>query len=191
MLNEWNNEDEDGDIIIDAPYCDEYMTDINILLNVIKYWDVFYLTHSVIDTIRLLTNPIEEFPNTYHAEEAPFYSFYKELHFTHTQWLSSFAVKYNRVDILEYTKNTYWKWDENTCVDAVTYGAFECLQYLHQHGCPWNQIALNQAAKCGKLDCLKYLHDNHCKCGELLGYTEEEVCEYAAIGGHLHCLQFL
>lgn len=96
------------------------------------------------------------------------------------------AVKSFHVGCIEYGLQRGWLQTADACAEAVARGHFNLAMRFHrQYGCAWEASKMMvDAARAGRLDVLKEL----CEAKVEVGGTS--VCDAAAAGGHLSCLQY-
>ena len=124
--NNNNNNNIKNDINPAYLICSEDETNLQIILNVIKYWDVTYLPPSIIYTIRYSDIDLAQF--NYSKEEESFYSFYKILQSTSPDDMFLLCAKENRVDLFIYSHLNNYIWNNKAIPIAITKNS---LQFLH------------------------------------------------------------
>ncbi|AGO84769.1 Ankyrin repeat domain containing protein [Pandoravirus salinus] len=103
-------------------------------------------------------------------------------------------------------------WGAKTCQAAAREGRVDCLMLAHRNGCPWNSDTTRVAAANGHLDCFLYARKEGCETPRVCALAavrnghaaifdaiitsadgnhalDAQMCERAAIGGHLRLVQ--
>lgn len=173
--------------LIELPICQESETNIQIILNVIKYWDVTYLPITILHSIRHHDDKIQSIINHYPDEERLFYDFFINVQNVPSDIFYEKMIIYNREDILYYANHYHYKFDKKILIQAVQNGWLTSLIYLHSHNllnqC-YNEL-VTVAIQHGQLDCLIYLHIK--KNYSLTVYHSNIAIKY----GQLNCLIYL
>jgi len=139
-------------------------------------------------------------------------------HSRNTQKFYAIAAKRGSIEILkrihfEHTNDFCSKSDRHIFAAAVTTGNLEICVWLKSNGFVWDSSARINTAKHGHLDVLKWLECEKCEAVQCLkvaaegGHTDiviwlleqypyqiyknEDVCMYAARGGHIELLKLL
>mmetsp|Transcript_8092 Transcript_8092/g.13459 ORF Transcript_8092/g.13459 Transcript_8092/m.13459 type:complete len:555 (-) Transcript_8092:205-1869(-) len=120
----------------------------------------------------------------------------------------SAAAKNGYLDCLRYAHEQGCPWDIETCLFATEFDHLDCLSYAHKSGCDSrSQEIYFVAARCGSFKCLQYalqhqLADTTINSttssttarraneSNLQGHNDLHICLYAAMKGHLTCLQY-
>lgn len=99
--------------------------------------------------------------------------------------LCLFAASNGHLSLLKWARQNKCPWGgKMTCVHAAKNGHLHILKWMKRNGGPMNIGISGEAAKYGHLDVLKWA-DRH---GLLL--WSPTICSLAAIGGHLHILEW-
>ncbi|AVK77094.1 Ankyrin repeat domain containing protein [Pandoravirus macleodensis] len=96
------------------------------------------------------------------------------------------AVELFHADCIEYGLQRGWLQTADACAEAVKRRHFDLAMRFHrQYGCAWEAPKMMvDAARAGRLDVLKEL------CEAKVDVGDVSVCDAAASGGHLSCLQY-
>ena len=114
------------------------------------------------------------------------------------------------VERLAWAKARGCPWKEDICTYAASGGHLEVLKWAWERRCPWNNYTCTEAAWGGHLEVLKWAREHRCpwdedtcswggqgrapgggEVGRRAWVPVERKCSLAALGGHLHVLQFL
>ena len=144
----------------------------------------------------LLTSPREKLLNKiikYECIHLLHYCINKNIISINYTDLCEISVKYNNVNMLEYTHAIGGLLGLNVCNASIYHGSVDCLDYIYEkyqefgYRLQWTTEMCNTAAKNGNLKCLKYIYEktgNKCPWNEITG-------AYAAEKGHLDMIQYM
>jgi hypothetical protein len=107
------------------------------------------------------------------------------------QLLCEIPVKYNNVNMLDYTYKMGGILSMNVCNLCISYGSMDCLEYIYnqlQGNIDWTEDMCNSAAKNGHLKCLEYIYDKHV---DTTCPWNEITCAYAAEKGHIDIINYM
>lgn len=94
------------------------------------------------------------------------------------------AAEGNHIKLLEWLKDSNYKFDENVCKYAAKGGHLHIIKWLRNNACPWKESTFEYAAGTGNLDLLQWLKQKRCPWD---GYSYIRASEE----GHLHVLNWL
>lgn len=98
----------------------------------------------------------------------------------------SSAAEGGHLHVLQWAREHGCRWDEHVCECAINNNHIHILEWAILNGCPSNDT-LRSAAHAGNLDLLKHLITDL----QVPIFSNEELYEYAALGGHLNVLEWL
>uniref|UniRef100_A0A6C0AG92 Ankyrin repeat protein n=1 Tax=viral metagenome TaxID=1070528 RepID=A0A6C0AG92_9ZZZZ len=175
------NLDIEGDL--DIKYCSIDTEDINLFLDVGHFWGVNHYPKEFFNLI-FETKPVKHLKKFYDLTHSFFYSLLISLIYMSPKNLknkmASRAVKYNYMDLLEYSEINNSRLYNIACI----YDRFEIIKYLFEKKLPFHHNSMNCAAYHGRLEILRFFMKNNLLPSE---NTIEQVC----IKGHLEILKFL
>jgi hypothetical protein len=94
-------------------------------------------------------------------------------------------VRHRNIETLKSFRERGFSWNVVSCEVAAEQGKLEVLQWLRSEGCPCDEEASEWAATYGHLQILQYLHSENPK------FLSENIFWHAALGGHIHILEWL
>jgi hypothetical protein len=111
-----------------------------------------------------------------------------------------FCIKNNYFNCFKVLLDSFYPWDENTCILIIKQNRIDFLIYLYEYynkyriwNCshekfPWSHHTIDAAIKIGNLECLKYAFDNNCIPTNNTNYA---FCNLAIISKQYHLLDYL
>ena len=185
---EEEEEEEKEEKVLYGIICSENTEDINLFLNVAKFWGIYTYPINFFDLLHKI-RPIEYLEELYIEINDPFYEFLKISLTINKIYLCNYICKCKLDEYLNYliwaNLNNY-KWDKFTFQFAAENGYLNSLKYLHENIkpdsiCPWDENTVYLAVQNNHLQVLTYALDNNCK-------WSDEVYLFGAINGNIEAV---
>ena len=196
-------ENFNNESIEDFQICPKYTNNIDEYLNVIDFWDVYYLPIEFYILLEL-TRPYEQLKilhdktkNEFHMTLFCLAVFPENNIYTK---MARVAAISNHLDLLIYMKTVKnYEFVEQLSIDAASQGNIECLIFLNENGCQWNENTMTSAAANNQLECIKFLYKKNCSWNnDTTGNAVQNGCPWnhgscivASRTGNLECLKYL